>query len=166
MLWWGKYYFLLGIVPSSTFLDTLKAIQLPIIAKVMGKKRFKRHYLQLFLDLLIKNMENRSDASQLSVHAAGQCAEELANIVGVGIFRGRLEEDWQREVFDRTMNERKNTNKQRPGPEAFSPFGPLGGMVTRIETKTDVNVEHLSDWPPPAIPKQHHVPGNTQFESL
>jgi len=147
--------------PQSDDLRTTLWKQLPIIAKALGKQRFKRHYLQMFLDLLIKNMENRSDASQLSVHAAGQCAEELASIVGVGIFRGRLEEEWQREVFDRTMNERRIANNQRPGPEAFSPFGPLGGMVTSSETKTDVNV----NWPP-AIPKQQVVPGNAQFESL
>ena len=119
--------------------DDLRATlwkQLPIIAQAMGKQRFKRIYLQLVLELLVENMENRSTcASQLSVHAAGQCAEELAALVGVGIFRGRMEENWQRELFDRVMEERRaigNVGPSGGGPlEAkFSPFGPMGGKIS------------------------------------
>ena len=77
----------------------------------------------MFIDILVDNLDEKSHASQLSVHAAGQCAEELANLVGHGIFRGRLEEDWQRENFDKVMEERRNVAKANP-PQAFSPFGP------------------------------------------
>ena len=119
--------------------DDLRATlwkQLPIIARALGKQRFKRIYLQSVLELLVENMENRSSqASQLSIHAAGQCAEELAALVGVGIFRGRLEEDWQRELFDRVMEERQmmgNVGPSGGGPlgATFSPFGPMGGEIS------------------------------------
>ena len=117
--------------PQGDDLRTTLWKQLPFIAKSLGKQRFKRHYLQSFMDLLMMNMENRHDAlSQLSVHAAGQCADELSSLVGLGIFRGRMEEDWQRNVFDQVMEERRRMAlAEGPGPEPFSPFGPSGAMV-------------------------------------
>lgn len=115
--------------PQSDDLRTTLWKQVPLIAKALGKQRFKRSYLHLFLDLLMNTMENRSNSSQLSVHAAGQCAEELAALVGVGIFRGRLEEDWQRDLFDRTMEERSHMAPTGP-PETFSPFGPMGAELS------------------------------------
>lgn len=153
--------------PQSDDLRTTLWKQLPVIAKALGKQRFKRNYLQLFMELLVKNMENRgSSASQLSVHAAGQCAEELASFVGIGIFRGRFEEDWQRDIFDRTINERKRSARASgPGPTAFSPFGPVGGMViVGNETKTEVPMAQSFNLSP-AVAK-NIVPGNTQFETL
>jgi len=116
--------------------DDLRATlwrQLPPIASSLGKTRFKRKYLQMFLDPLMSNLDDRygGSASALSVHAAGQCAEELAGIVGRGIFRGRLEEDWQQTAFDRVMAERARTAGMGPAPggmepDGFSPFGPPG----------------------------------------
>ncbi len=159
--------------PQSDDLRTTLWKQLPLMAKALGKHRFKRHYLQMFMDLMIKNMENRSNtSSQLSVHAAGQSAEELSSFVGIGVFRGRFEEDWQRDVFDRTIQERKmKAAKAGPGPEPFSPFGPLGGMI-RDETKSEVQsnsnamIHDSEEWPP-VIEKRHHIiPGNAQFETL
>jgi len=104
--------------------------QLPVMANALGKNRFKRQYLHIFMDLLISNLDadrSGSGASQLSVHAAGQCAEELAKLVGVNIFRGRLEEDWQKAAFDNAMQERQRTANMGPPVEAgFSPFGPAG----------------------------------------
>ena len=93
------------------------------LARALGKARFKRGgYLEVFLDLLFRNLE-RSTASALSVHAAGQCAQELAELTGTSIFRGRLMDD-QRETFDRVMRERQQLP---PGPPAeYSPFGPAG----------------------------------------
>eukprot|EP01083_Nonionella_stella_P289191 984190_1 len=145
------------------------------------RTRFHIHFLRhcIFRIIkLIKNMENRSDtASQLSVHAAGQCAEELSKFVGVGIFRGRLEEDWQRDVFDRAMEERKrDAISLGPGPQAFSPFGPIGGIV--MSNGNNMN-ESKAEWSPSAanrttqmmVPTKHInvapvVPGNFQFETL
>ncbi len=109
--------------PQSDDLRTTLWKQLPIIATAIGKQRFKRNYLQTFLDLLIDNLDEKSHASQLSVHAAGQCAEEISNLVGRSIFRGRLEEDWQREMFDSVMEERSHMVKTTPA-QGFSPFGP------------------------------------------
>jgi hypothetical protein len=155
--------------PHSDDLRTTLWKQLPFMAKAIGKQRFKRHYLQLFMELMGTNMENRHDtASKLSVHAAGQCAEELATLVGVGIFRGRFEEDWQREIFDQTMRERKTMAfNEGPGPSPFSPFGPGGGMIasTRSETKTEINdISQDTEWA--RTTQKLHAPGNTQFESL
>lgn len=96
----------------------------PVIAQALGKQRFKSRYLDIFMELLFSNLESRS-ASQLSQHAAGQCAEELASLVGAGIFRGRLE-DYQRDCFDRVMRERQMMPKGPGAGDVFSPFGPPG----------------------------------------
>lgn len=123
--------------PQSDDLRTTIWRQLPAVARGVGKKRFKRSYLNLFLGELAKNLENRGGAaSQLSVHAAGQCSEELAAFVGPGIFRGRFEEDWMGEAYDKAMEERGRGRSERHaamgaggsgqflGAEEFSPFGP------------------------------------------
>jgi hypothetical protein len=102
--------------------------QLPSVASSLGKQRFKRTYLELFMDLLMQNLEEQT-ASALSKHAAGQCAEELAILVGPSIFRGRLE-DYQQVVFDQAMRERKMAPKG-PGDD-FSPFGPPGLLDTSV----------------------------------
>jgi hypothetical protein len=104
--------------------------QLPIIAHALGKQRFKRLYLDVFMELLFSSLESRS-SSQLSQHAAAQCAEELSEFVGAAIFRARLE-DYQQETFDRAMRERQLLPKGPP--DAFSPFGPPG-LLDSIGTR-------------------------------
>jgi hypothetical protein len=124
--------------PQSDDLRTTLWRQLPPMAEALGKRRFKGLYLDLFIELLAKNLDDRSGAgaSQLSIHAAGQCAEELANLIGVGIFRGRMEATGREEAFDRIMAERRMEQQMaaatgRFGREVFhSPFGPpLAGPV-------------------------------------
>jgi hypothetical protein len=105
--------------------DDLRATlwnQLPTMAESWGKETFKRKYLHLVTDLLMDHLDMRT-ATPLSKHAAAQCADFLANLVGRGIFRGRLD-DWQQSVFDQAMRERAHLP---PGPnDAFSPYGPPG----------------------------------------
>ena len=123
--------------PQSDDLRTTLWRQLPSIAGALGKRRFKTLYLDLFVDLLAKNLDERSGAgmSQLSVHAAGQCAEELASLIGPGVFRGRLEAAGMDAgfAFDRVMEERRRERAvvgaagrfPGGGGEMFrSPFGP------------------------------------------
>ena len=120
--------------PQSDDLRTTLFRQLPTIAQALGKRRFKGLYLDLFIEIIAKNLDDPdgSGASQLSIHAAGQCAEEIANLIGVRIFRGRLEETGRAEAFDRVITERKKEQKmakaaatgQFIGFENFSPFGP------------------------------------------
>ena len=108
-------------------LDNMRATlwkNVPVIAQVLGKQRFKSRYLEIFMELVFSNLESRS-ANQLSQHAAGQCAKELASLVGTSIFRGRLE-DYQRDCFDRVMRERQLMPKGPGNGEVFSPFGPPG----------------------------------------
>jgi hypothetical protein len=118
--------------PQSDDLRTTLFKQLPQIAMAMGKRRFKGLYLDLFIELLSKNLDDRygTGASQLSIHAAGQCCEEIAKLIGFGIMRGRLEAVGCDEAFDRVMDERKReqtmvaTAGRFIGRESFSPFGP------------------------------------------
>mmetsp|Transcript_24365 Transcript_24365/g.51022 ORF Transcript_24365/g.51022 Transcript_24365/m.51022 type:complete len:949 (+) Transcript_24365:84-2930(+) len=120
--------------PQSDDLRTTLWRQLPPIAEALGKRRFKSLYLDLFIELLAKNLDDRcgTGASQLSIHAAGQCAEELANLIGVGIFRGRLEAVGREDAFDRVMEERRREQMMAKaagtgkflGAKNFSPFGP------------------------------------------
>ena len=115
--------------PQSDDLRTTLWRQLPPIAEALGKRRFKGLYLDLFIELLAKNLDDRygTGASQLSIHAAGQCAEELANLIGVGIFRGRLEATGGEQAFDRVMEDRRREKQMATaaGREVFvSPFGP------------------------------------------
>ena len=118
--------------PQSDDLRTTLWRQMPPMAEALGKRRFKGLYLDLFIELLAKNLDDRcgSGASQLSIHAAGQCAEEIANLIGVGIFRGRVEATGREDAFDRVMEERRREQHMaaatgRFGKEVFqSPFGP------------------------------------------
>eukprot|EP00571_Detonula_confervacea_P013737 CAMPEP_0172298416 /NCGR_PEP_ID=MMETSP1058-20130122/1086_1 /TAXON_ID=83371 /ORGANISM="Detonula confervacea, Strain CCMP 353" /LENGTH=881 /DNA_ID=CAMNT_0013007691 /DNA_START=25 /DNA_END=2670 /DNA_ORIENTATION=- len=124
--------------PQSDDLRTTLWRQMPPIAEALGKRRFKGLYLDLFIELLAKNLDDRcgTGASQLSIHAAGQCAEEIANLIGVGIFRGRVEATGREEAFDRVMEDRRREQHMaaangRFGKEVFhSPFGPpVAGQV-------------------------------------
>jgi len=113
--------------PQSDDMRTTLWRQLPPIAEALGKRRFKSLYLDLFIELLAKNLDDRygTGASQLSIHAAGQCAEELAKLIGVGIFRGRLEATGGEDAFDKVMEERRREQQMAGEREMFvSPFGP------------------------------------------
>ena len=137
--------------PQSDDLRTTLWKNLPLMAKALGKQRFKRNYLQMFLEMLMDNLDEKSHATQLSVHAAGQCAEELANLVGRGIFKGRLEDEWQQETFERVMRERSQMVKTVPA-EGFSPFGPA-------EATLAFNPNEVSAVPrPAAFPASAGVP--------
>eukprot|EP00547_Thalassionema_nitzschioides_P008795 CAMPEP_0194227694 /NCGR_PEP_ID=MMETSP0156-20130528/42990_1 /TAXON_ID=33649 /ORGANISM="Thalassionema nitzschioides, Strain L26-B" /LENGTH=735 /DNA_ID=CAMNT_0038960187 /DNA_START=82 /DNA_END=2289 /DNA_ORIENTATION=- len=115
--------------PQSDDLRATLFRQLPVIARALGKQRFKRVYLQLFLDIIMDTLDSRT-ASALSKHAAGQCCEELGELVGAGIFRGRLD-DYQQEVYDKAMQERRNLPKG-PVTDGMSPFGPKGLILSTI----------------------------------
>ena len=110
--------------PQSSDLRATLWRQLPIIARALGKDRYKKQYFYIFLDLMFSNLDSRS-ASALSKHAAGQCAEELSDLIGKAMFRGRLD-DFQVETFDRVMKERSMMPRGPVDDGAFSPFGPPG----------------------------------------
>jgi len=78
--------------PQSDDLRATLFKQLPTIARNIGKTTFKRKYLNLFLKLLMDNVRSNDVASASCKFAASQCCEQLANFVGVSIFRGRCEE--------------------------------------------------------------------------
>jgi len=114
--------------------DDLRATlwrQLPAMMEAVGKQRCKRLYLEVFMDLLMRNIESRT-ASAISKHAAATCAYELSALVGPSIFRGRIYDDYQREAFDRALRERQlEEQKMAPMVEMsqgtqFSPFEPPG----------------------------------------
>jgi len=124
--------------------DELRATlwrQLPSMMAAIGKLRCKRLYLEVFLDLLMRNLESRT-ASAISKHAAGTCAAELSNLVGPNIFRGRLYDDYQKEVLDRVLRERQ-MEEQNMSPmmheqqqqTQFSPFEPPGLLDTPYSQK-------------------------------
>jgi hypothetical protein len=78
----------------------------PEMATAAGKKRFKAFYLDSpgFLDLLVSTLDDRNgETSQLALHAASQCSQHLAALVGKGIFLGRICDDRQREVLERFL---------------------------------------------------------------
>jgi hypothetical protein len=110
--------------PQSDDLRTTLWRNLPGMAEALGKQRFKRLYLDVFQNLLFSSLDARS-SSQLSQHAAGQCAEELADLVGRTIFRARLEDD-QRDTLDRVLRERAAIPAGPADGAVFSPFGPPG----------------------------------------
>ena len=124
--------------------DELRATlwrQLPGIMTAIGKLRCKRLYLEIFLDLLMRNIESRS-ASALSRHAAIACAYELSTLVGPNIFRGRLYDDYQKEVLDKALMERDMEEgsldpMMHPQQQQtqFSPFEPPGLLDTPYSQK-------------------------------
>lgn len=115
----------------------------PAMAHALGKQRFKRTYLHLIMDLLFRTLRDNDDSNKNNVHgnalcfhAASQCCEELADLVGVQIFRGRLEESWQQQSLDRILQERKEQSfLHQHGPmDHFSPFGPPTNTTTKPPT--------------------------------
>jgi hypothetical protein len=99
--------------------------------EAVGKQRCKRLYLEVFMDLLMPNLESRS-ASAISKHAAATCAHELSAFVGPAIFRGRIYDDYQKETLDRALRERQLEEEKmspmmaRQQGTQFSPFEPPG----------------------------------------
>ena len=122
--------------PQSDDLRTTLWKQLPPIAEALGKRRFKGMYLDLFVDLLAKNLDDSSGsgATQLSIHAAGQCAEELATLIGIGIFRGRLGETGGQGAFDRVMEERRRVDAASAicGGGVFRPLPPFSSVARPV----------------------------------
>lgn len=119
--------------PQADDLRTTLWKQLPPIAEALGKRRFKGLYLDLFVEILARNLDDSSGsgATQLSIHAAGQCAEGLATLIGIGVFRGRLgETSGGQGAFDRVMEERRRDHQMEAasarcgGGMFYSPFGP------------------------------------------
>jgi hypothetical protein len=126
--------------------DDLRATlwrQLPAMCSSVGKLRTKRLYLELFLDLLLRNLQSTT-ASAISKHAASTCAFELSQLVGPSIFMGRLQDDRQRQCVEQIFRERQQhedesgnmmgqhfhaaaqNNEQQQMPKQFSPFEPPG----------------------------------------
>jgi hypothetical protein len=124
--------------------DELRATlwrQLPGMMIAVGKVRCKRLYLEVFLDLLMRNLESRT-ASAISKHAASACAYELSTLVGPNIFRGRLYDDYQKELLDKVLRDREieesNVSpmmKQQQQQTQFSPFEPPGLLDTPYSQK-------------------------------
>lgn len=108
--------------PHSDDMRTTLFRQLPAMARSLGKNRFKTLYLHMFMDVLINTLESKSE-SALSQHAAGQCAEELGELVGPMILRGRLD-DYQQAIYDKAMRERREIPRGPVMEHFTSPFGP------------------------------------------
>lgn len=113
--------------PQGDDLRTTLWRQLPTMMEAIGKQRCKRLYLEIFMDLLMRNIESRT-ASAISKHAAVACAYELSMLVGPNIFRGRVYDDYQRETLDRALRERQMQQQRAPKENGtqFSPFEPPG----------------------------------------
>jgi hypothetical protein len=124
--------------------DDLRATlwrQLPGMMEAVGKARCKTLYLEIFMDPLVRNLES-SSASAISKHAAASCAYELGVLVGPNIFRGRLYDDYQREVLDSALRQREIEEQNaaammmmQQNQTQFSPFEPPGLLDTPYSQK-------------------------------
>lgn len=146
--------------------DDLRATlwrQLPAMMYAVGKQRCKRLYLELFMDLMMRNLESRT-ASAISKHAAASCAYELSAFIGPNIFRGRIYDDYQREAFDRAMMERQ-IEEQQMSPmmqqmqhqTQFSPFEPPG-LLDNLDNPFS---NKMTPGLPPDMLNQHPGIGNS-----
>lgn len=114
--------------------------QLPGMMSAVGKERCKKLYLEVFMDLLLRNLES-STASAISKHAATSCAHELGKLVGPSIFRGRVYDDYQREVLDKALKEHEIEELnmapllKHQQQKQFSPFEPPGLLDTPYSPK-------------------------------
>ena len=131
--------------------DDLRATlwrQLPGMAHALGKVRMKRLYLEIFLDLLMRNMES-STASAISKHAAGSCAYELSQLVGPSIFLGRIMDDRQRDIAQDVLREREQEERIRnsgalphfhPQMQAHNPFSPFEppGLLDNVGKRKNI----------------------------
>eukprot|EP00038_Savillea_parva_P001610 m.105787 g.105787 ORF g.105787 m.105787 type:complete len:351 (-) comp10561_c0_seq2:3350-4402(-) len=86
--------------------------QLPAVASAIGKKRFKPH-LELFLEPLHYSLVCHN---QLAQHAARQCVEAIAKLIGPGILRGRVEMADPRfvDIFEGPIVAAEQSRKQLP----------------------------------------------------
>lgn len=90
----------------------------PEIAKALGKKVFKPH-LDDFIDPMFISLQC---GHRLCEVAAGKCIGELRDLIGPGIFEGRLHTDVQRRAL--------HSSPDIPGPRgALSGFGSGIGVV-------------------------------------
>eukprot|EP00934_Nitzschia_sp_Nitz4_P001880 Nitzschia sp. Nitz4//scaffold7_size249615//34946//37261//NITZ4_001144-RA/size249615-processed-gene-0.176-mRNA-1//-1//CDS//3329558343//1880//frame0 len=148
--------------------DDLRATlwrQLPSMMQAVGKMRCKRLYLEVFMDLLLRNIESRV-ATAISKHAAVSCAYELGVLVGPNIFRGRIYDDYQREILDQALRERQ-IEEQNMAPllkqqqqTQFSPFEPPG-LLDNLDSP-------FSNKMSPGLPVEmlNHHPGANTTTSL
>jgi len=138
--------------PQGDDLRTTLWRQLPTMMAAIGKQRCKRLYLDIFMDLLMRNIESRT-ASAISKHAAVSCAYELSMLVGPNIFRGRIDDDYQREALDRALGERQMQQQQSPREQGtqFSPFEPPG-LLDNLDSR---QVSKLSPALPPNMKHMH-----------
>jgi len=96
----------------------------------LGVKVFKRHFLSMIVPQLVRTLKRERDmegsVSQLCVFDAKQAVEDMAKIIGAGIFRGRLEEyeglDGVDVLFGRGGGGMMGGG---PGGEAMTAFGGL-----------------------------------------
>lgn len=124
--------------------DDLRATlwrQLPGMMEAVGKARCKSLYLDIFMDPLIRNLES-SSASAISKHAAASCAYELGVLIGPNIFRGRLYDDYQKEILDEALRQREIEEQNaaammmmQQNQTQFSPFEPPGLLDTPYSQK-------------------------------
>jgi hypothetical protein len=124
--------------------DELRATlwrQLPIMMNAVGVVRCKRLYLEVFLDLLMRNLESTT-ASAISRHAAATCAYELGKLIGPNILKGRLFDERQQEALDSALREREMEERnmapmlqQQQNQKQFSPFEPPGLLDTPYSQK-------------------------------
>ena len=93
----------------------------------------KRLYLEIFMDLLMRNLESDT-SSAISKHAASACAYELSQLVGPSNFLGRIMDDRQRQIATKVLREREEEEHIRnsgsmphfhPQMQAHSPFSPF-----------------------------------------
>merc|ERR1711935_801792 len=84
----------------------------------------------------MRNLESRT-ASAISKHAAIACAYEISALVGPNIFRGRLYDDYQKDVLDKVLRDREIEEgnlspmmQQQQHQTQFSPFEPPGLLDT------------------------------------
>mmetsp|Transcript_2791 Transcript_2791/g.6110 ORF Transcript_2791/g.6110 Transcript_2791/m.6110 type:complete len:845 (+) Transcript_2791:164-2698(+) len=114
--------------------------QLPGMMAAVGKQRCKKLYLEIFMDLILRNLES-STASAISKHAATTCASELGKLIGPSIFRGRVYDDRQREVLDMALREHEMEERnmapllKHNDQKQFSPFEPPGLLDTPYSPK-------------------------------
>eukprot|EP00980_Cylindrotheca_fusiformis_P001426 scaffold345_cov134-Cylindrotheca_fusiformis.AAC.37 len=151
--------------PQGDDLRTTLWRQLPAMMESVGKQRCKRLYLEIFMDLLMSNLESRT-ASAISKHAAATCAYELSSFVGPSIFRGRIYDDYQLKAFDNALRERQVEEEKmspmvsRQQGTQFSPFEPPG----LLDNLDNPYATKMTPGLPPGMLNSHPgVDGTMQF---
>jgi hypothetical protein len=148
--------------------DELRATlwrQLPGMMHSVGVVRCKSLYLEVFLDLLMRNLESTA-ASAISRHAAATSAYELGKLIGPNILRGRLFDERQQEALDRALREREMEERnvtpmvqQLQNQKQFSPFEPPGLLDTPYSQKMQPGL------PPELLIHQQHTYGGSSYQA-